>query len=279
MVRSIRPRQMRWKEACRRDIPSTREWSDFLITNRTAVYDKNAELYKHEESPFHKIANPAIYNILKKYNAKTVLDLTCGTGNQVFWLAKRGYKVVGADLSANSIRVARQLAKERKVRIRFLHGDMRNIKVGKFDAVITMFNAVGHLTKPGFERAMRNICGNLNDRGVYIFDIINTKSAGLNHDVDKTTELNGVMVHNIQLCRIDVKTGIMSVDEAFCRWKNHSDLEVGKRVRWTMQTYTAKWLREMLSKNGFEVVGQYALSGSRFSDTRSKSILTVAQKI
>ncbi|OGT31351.1 MAG: hypothetical protein A3E87_03210 [Gammaproteobacteria bacterium RIFCSPHIGHO2_12_FULL_35_23] len=41
-------------------------------------------------------SNYSVEKILKKYKAKTVLDLTCGTGSQVFWLAKHGYKVTGS---------------------------------------------------------------------------------------------------------------------------------------------------------------------------------------
>ena len=43
--------------------------------------------------------NRLIEKILRKHKVKTVLDLTCGTGSQVFWLAKHGYKVTGADFS------------------------------------------------------------------------------------------------------------------------------------------------------------------------------------
>lgn len=249
-----------------------------MVTDRTAVYDRTAELDRPEKSPFHKITNPVIDRMLKKHGSKTVLDLTCGTGGQVFWLAKRGYKVTGSDLSPVSIRVAKRIARKKGVAIRFLHGDMRNAKVGKFDAVITMFNAIGHLSKADFEKAMRNIRGNLKDHGVYVFDIINAKSSDSNHDVDSTREIDGLMIHKIQLCRIDERTGVMTMDEVLCKWRDHENLEVYGRAKWTMQTYTAKWLREMLSRNGFEVLGQYALDGSKFSDTKSKNILTVAQK-
>ena len=57
---------------------------------------------------------------------------------------------------------------------------MRTINVGNFDAAITIFNAVGHLTKAGFSKTMRNIHRNLNDEGIYIFDILN-----LNYVLDK----------------------------------------------------------------------------------------------
>jgi hypothetical protein len=50
---------------------------------------------------------------------------------------------------------------------------MRTLKIGLFDAVITISNAVGHLTKAGFEKAMRSINKNLKEGGIYIFDIFN----------------------------------------------------------------------------------------------------------
>jgi 2-polyprenyl-3-methyl-5-hydroxy-6-metoxy-1,4-benzoquinol methylase len=249
-----------------------------MITNRTAVYDKDASLYSSNEGSFYNATNPVLDRILKKHKVRTVLDLTAGTGAQVFWLTRRGYAVVGSDLSKGAIGVAKKKAKQDKMKIRFLKGDMRTIKVGKFDAAISMFNAVGHISKSGFEKAMRNVNQNLNANGIYVFDIINAKSAGLNHDVDSTTEINGLMIHKIQLCRIDEKTGIMTMDEVFCKWKNHGDLQVGGRVHWTMQTYKAEWLRNMLTRAGFRVLGQYALDGTAFSDSKSKSILTVAQK-
>ncbi len=50
---------------------------------------------------------------------------------------------------------------------------MRTMQAGKFDAVITIFNAIGHLTRSDFEKAMKNIYGNLNEKGIYVFDIFN----------------------------------------------------------------------------------------------------------
>lgn len=71
------------------------------------------------------------------------------------------------------LKIARRNAKQEKINVSLLQGDMRNISVGKFDAAITIFNAIGHLTKSGFEKAMRNIHRNLHDGGIYVFDIFN----------------------------------------------------------------------------------------------------------
>ena len=108
--------------------------------------------------------------MLKKYNAENVLDLTCGTGSQALFFTKRGYKITGSDFSPDLLKIARKKANEAKLNLRFIDGDMRAIKVGSFDAAITMFNAVGHLTKFGSEKAMKNISKNLKAGGIYVFE-------------------------------------------------------------------------------------------------------------
>ncbi len=138
-------------------------------------YDKDSEIEEafHKNTTNERITNRTIERMLKKYKVKTVLDLTCGTGSQVFHLLKRGFKVTGSDISKGMLKIAERKAKKEKISIKFLRGDMRTINVGEFDAAITIFNAVGHLTKAGFEKTMRNIHRNLNDGGIYIFDILN----------------------------------------------------------------------------------------------------------
>src|SRR5258707_7758797 len=82
--------------------------------------------------------NRSIEKILRKYKVKTILDLTCGTGSQVLWLAKRGYKVTGSDFSPKLLKIAKSKAREEKIKVKLLKGDMRTKQVGHFDAVITI---------------------------------------------------------------------------------------------------------------------------------------------
>jgi ubiquinone/menaquinone biosynthesis C-methylase UbiE len=58
-------------------------------------------------APSAAAVNKNIEKTLKQAKAKTVLDLTCGTGSQVFWLNKRGFEVTGADINSKMLRVAK----------------------------------------------------------------------------------------------------------------------------------------------------------------------------
>ena len=226
--------------------------------------------------------NTVIEKLLKKHKVKTVLDLTCGTGSQVIFLAKRGYKIIGADFSPALLKIARNKAKKEKLNVRFIDGDMRNIKAGSFDAAITMFNAVGHLTKSDFEKAIRNIHKNLKDGGIYMFDIFNLEAMTDKVVSDFTMHLDrkvgDTKIHNIQCSTIDRKNGLLTSYNNYTIQKN-ANKPVRINNKFSLQIYTAKELREMLARNGFKALEQCGIDGAKFLNKKSTSILTVAQKI
>src|SRR5262245_54697468 len=79
--------------------------------------------------------NATIERLLKSNKVKTVLDFTCGTGSQVFFLAKQGYECTGVDFSPAPLKMAREKALQEKMDIQWIDGDMRTSRVGQFDAV------------------------------------------------------------------------------------------------------------------------------------------------
>lgn len=158
---------------------------------------------------------------------------------------------------------------------------MRTLNVGQFDAVITIFNAIGHLTKADFEKAIRNIYKNLKFGGVYIFDIFNLQAMtyavidDLRMDLKKT--INNTQIHNIQYSTIDRKNGFLTSYDSLTIQKNVKKIEKFKN-EFTLQIYTAKELQNMLIENGFEIIGQYGMDGSEFLEEKTINILTVAKK-
>lgn len=225
--------------------------------------------------------NSVIEKLLKEQKVKTVLDLTCGTGSQVFHLMKKGYKVTGTDFSPELLKIARQKAKQAKINVKFIDGDMRSIKVGKFDAAITIFNAVGHLTKSGFEKAMRNINSNLNDGGIYVFDILNLDAmtdkvvAGFSYHIH--AKHKDSQLHAVQCSTVNRMNGRLISYNYDITQKSAGEPKSSKS-KCELQIYTAKELQEMLARNGFETIGQYDMDGSKFLKSKSTSILTVARK-
>jgi len=226
--------------------------------------------------------NAVIETLLKDQNVTTVLDLTCGTGSQVFFLEKLGYKITGADFSPALLEQARQRAHDESIDVVFIDGDMRTLKVGKFDAVITIFNAVGHLTKQGFIKAIRNIHRNLNDGGIYVFDILNLQAmtdqvvADFANYVHK--KVGDTQILATQCSTLDRENGILVSYDSYFVQKN-ADVPQRFCHKFSLQIYTAQEIEEMLAVNGFEIVAQYGMNGEFFDKYTTETILTVARKI
>lgn len=74
-------------------------------------YDGLADWYDREISGL-QVTSTALQTLSRLVDAGpgTCLDLGCGTGVAIPWLLRRGWRVVGVDLSGDQLRVARQRA-------------------------------------------------------------------------------------------------------------------------------------------------------------------------
>ncbi|MCP4293793.1 MAG: methyltransferase domain-containing protein [bacterium] len=61
-------------------------------------------------------------------SAGPVLDLACGSGRAVVYLAERGYRTLGIDWQDEALEMGRTLARSRSVSCEFISGDLRDLK-------------------------------------------------------------------------------------------------------------------------------------------------------
>lgn len=244
-------------------------------------YDKFAKYYHAMDlaNVDYEKTNRFLDKIFKKYKVKTILDMTCGTGAQSINLAKKGYKVTASDISKGMLKIAKKKAQD--LRIKFYHGDIRTAKYGKFDAVIAMFNAIGHLTKKEFKKAIRNVGENLKPNSLFIFDIFNFKFMKANFRdyefIDVAREREGIKYVRFNNNRFDSKKGIMKIDQTSYIQKGGSKPEIHREI-WDMQIYTADELKNLLEKNGFKIAKLYDGNGKKFIENKSMSIFVVTKK-
>jgi SAM-dependent methyltransferase len=106
---------------------------------------------------------------------RSVLDLGCGTGRHSVELARRGYELVGVDLSEGMLDRASRLAISEGVAgsTTFVLGDIQKIHVGRrFDAVLSMFAVVGYQISDSAVRAtLANVRRHLEPGGTFVFDV------------------------------------------------------------------------------------------------------------
>lgn len=171
-------------------------------------YQQKPEYFDaHNVNDSTESKNAFIEQLLKVQNVKTVLDMTCGTGSQVFYLARRGYEVTGSDFSPTLLEQARRKA------------------------------AAADLD---FEKALRNIQANLEEGGVYVFDIFNLQAmrddviAGFSMDLESVVD--DAKIRNVQHSEIDRENGFL-ISHVTIRF-----LKVGASQKYTPTVFLYKFI-------------------------------------
>jgi len=143
------------------------------------VFLKYSEYYDllYSDKNYQQEVNYIVDIIQKELpNAKTILDLGCGTGVHANLLAEKGYHVTGIDLSDKMISIANNSLKNRynknKEKLHFEVGDIRKIrKDKKFDVVISLFHVFSYLNSNNdVIEGMQTIKSHLKKNGICLFD-------------------------------------------------------------------------------------------------------------
>ena len=111
------------------------------------MFSESAELYDLVYSSFKQYGpeTDAVAAIIRSVNpdARTVLDVACGTGEHARLLGERhGFEVDGVDLEPVFVRIAAG----KNPAGRFVTGDMRDFHLGRrYDAVLCLFSSIGYV--------------------------------------------------------------------------------------------------------------------------------------
>lgn len=101
--------------------------------------------------------------------ARTLLNLGCGTGRHDALLAQRGYRVAGVDLSEQMLKVARQ---QSEPGLEYHQGDARTIRLGQtFDVVTALFHVMSYQTSnEDLLAVLATAAAHLRPGGLLVFD-------------------------------------------------------------------------------------------------------------
>jgi len=142
-------------------------------------YDRQAALYElmNDWPARLSFEQPFIRRTLEQAHAQTVLDGACGGGHHAIALAREGYAVSGADISAGMIELARRNAAQANVPIRFEQVGFADMGAGfgeTFDAVLCLGNSLPHaLTEADQLAALAAMRGRLNSGGILVLQNLN----------------------------------------------------------------------------------------------------------
>ncbi len=206
-----------------------------------------------------------------------LLDLACGTGSVSVRLAKKGYEVIGVDLSPEMLSEAQNKAYSAGQNILFLCQDMTALDLyGTVDAAVCTLDGLCHLPdEESVQAALRKVSLFMNPGGVFLFDV------------------NSVYKHRAVLGN---NTFVYDTDDVYCVWQNtllsdgvtvQMDLDffepvsdkgdyVRQSERFTERAYPRETLEAMLKKAGFTVLDVFdGYSGKPAHDTSERLLFAV----
>ena len=147
-----------------------KQWYESLFENYGRKYDR--EPYTHGtvgECDF-------IEKELQFDKSLKILDVGCGTGRHAIELTKRGYCVIGVDLSESQLKRAKEKAEEANLCIDFQCQDARNLPfTGEFDVAIMLCEGSFPLmeTDEMNYEILKNVTKSLKPQAKFIFTTLN----------------------------------------------------------------------------------------------------------
>jgi SAM-dependent methyltransferase len=213
-----------------------------------------------------------LVNQLKLDKQVNILDLACGHGRHANRLAKLGHKVTGVDITPGFLKMASQDARKAGVKVKYLKGDMRNLKFkNEFDRVILMFTAFGYFSDEENYLVLQNIAKALKPGGLFCFDshnrdlllkgwlpyIVVERGKDLQIDRNEFDTATGRLINR----RIIIRDGKRKDTPFFVRFYNYNEIS------------------RLLKKAGLPVKAAYSdWQGKPFAG-ESRRMIIVAQKV
>jgi SAM-dependent methyltransferase len=105
-------------------------------------------------------------------NAKTLLDLGCGTGFHAEIFCDKGYMVHGIDLSEDMLEIAEMRRKGKEENLTFSHSNIQDLNLNKeFDAVVSLFHVISYQkSNEELIKAFYVAKDHVKSGGIFIFD-------------------------------------------------------------------------------------------------------------
>jgi 2-polyprenyl-3-methyl-5-hydroxy-6-metoxy-1,4-benzoquinol methylase len=205
----------------------------------------------------------------------TILDVGCGLGLHAIELTRRGYLVVGLDLSLPMLSRAADEAQDQGFRINFLHADMREMTFeGGFDAVLCIGTTFGYFDDDQNRQTIERLYKAMKPKGLLLLDVVNRDFVMRNQPNLVWFEGDGCVVMeethaNYITSRLHVKRTVI-LDDGRQKENNYS-----------VRVYSLHELGRILHDRGFRVVevsGREATPGVFFGADSPKLIIVAERR-
>jgi cyclopropane fatty-acyl-phospholipid synthase-like methyltransferase len=256
--------------------PKTDSW--FKTWFNTKHY---LELYKHRDNnDAGKIVSLINKNIQLPKGAN-VLDLACGNGRHSVLFARKGFNVLGVDLSPYLINEAKKKLKSdyssHKNSLTFEIKDMRKIThKNEFDLVVNLFSSFGYFEKDSENwRVIKSVSDSLKKGGYFFFDFLNEAYVLKNLvPLDIKKRNRNVIIQVREITGGFVKKNIIIIQNA-----PRAEYPVISNFHEKIKLYSIRDFTEVFKKNKLKIIKTFGnYTGSKFNPGTSERLIILAEK-
>jgi SAM-dependent methyltransferase len=226
------------------------------------------KLYRHRNTAEAQEFIDNVIGFIHPKKDSRILDLACGKGRHSIYLNKKGFDVVGVDLSQNSINEAN---KDSNSKLHFYAMDMRELECVKpFDFVLNLFTSFGYFqNKSENLEVLKGVHSILNKDGILVIDFLNATKVIKNLVPEESQEVDGIkftinrMIENNTVVK---RIGVLDGDKVANFQERVSMFELSD-------------FEEMFTQTGFKLInyfGNYQLD--KFDPNSSDRLILVVQK-
>ena len=232
-------------------------------------YDRYLEVMYTQGTDHHEGFQEFYLDLARKYGSGGVVDVACGTGAVLLYLAERGINVDGTDLSEEMCKVAAAKAEALGLSLSIIPADMTKFSSGKkYSLVIIARSGFMHLPDQALQiAALKNLREQLLPGGILTLntfdpwppiqavqmqtspDDYSFRLEYVNRDGNREKIYNAISYNPY--------TQQMSGNWKFVEY-NDKDEIIGERIRPLLMRQTTRWEMFLLAQLcGFEVVDIY----------------------
>ncbi|HEY2368168.1 MAG TPA: methyltransferase domain-containing protein, partial [Polyangiaceae bacterium] len=204
-----------------------------------------------------------------------LLDLGCGTGRQAVELSRRGYSVVGFDLSLSMLARAGEEAQEQNQKINFVQGDMREMTFeDAFDGIYCWGSTFGYFEEEKNVHVVSRVHKALRQGGQFLLDVVSRDFAIKQAPSLAWFEGEGCVC--MDEMTVDWITSRMRVKRTMMLDDGRS-----KEIEYSIRIYSLHELGKMLHDGGFrvaEVSGRIQTPGVFFGPESPRTLILAEKR-
>ena len=231
-------------------------------------YDRYLEvMYEHDDH--HENFREFYLELARRYGAGGVVDVACGTGAVLLYLAERGIDIDGTDLSEQMCRVAAEKAERMGLRLNIIPADMTTFSSGRrYSLAIIARSGFMHLPTQQLQiQALKNLREQLLPGGILTLNTFDPGPPMQAQQMRTTPEDYSFRLEYVNGAGNREKlynaiTYDPYTQQMYGNWRfeeyNEAGEVIGERVRPLRMRQTTRWDMLLLAKLcGFEVVDIY----------------------